>query len=319
MTKIKYAIGVDLGGTFIKIGIVNEKGKIVKKVEIESKAVDGPKEVIKQLKKGIKLVLLNNKNRIEGIGIGSPGLINSKKGIVENPPNFPGWTRVDLKKIIQKEFDISTEIENDANAAAVGELIYGSGKKLRSFLMVTLGTGVGGGIIFNKKIYRGDSGAAGEVGHITIDYNGAPCKCGSIGCIETFIGNNYMIERIKKDLRQHPDSAILKLVEGDRNKITPRIVHEAALLDDSYAISIITDTGVKLGRALASVINVLDIANIIVGGGISGFGKLLFESVEQSIKERVLIPIKPRVNVRPAKLKNEAGIKGASALVFYKS
>jgi len=319
MPKVKYAIGVDLGGTFIKIGIVNEKGKIVKKVEIESKAMEGPKEVVKQLSRGVKLVLSNNKYKIEGIGIGSPGLVNAKKGIVENPPNFPGWDRVNLKKTIQKEFALITEIENDANAAAVGELIYGSGKKLKSFIMVTLGTGVGGGIIFNRKVYRGDSGAAGEIGHVTIDYNGAPCNCGSVGCIETFIGNNYLIQRIKKDLSKNTGSAVLKLVEGDTKKITPRIIHEAALLEDEFAKSVIIDSGKKLGHALASVVNVLDIANVIVGGGVAGFGELLFTSLEHSIKERVLIPIKPRIKVIPAKLKNEAGIKGASALVFYKS
>ncbi len=319
MGRMKYSIGIDLGGTFIKMGIVNEKGKIIKKVEIESKAKEGPKEVIKQLKQGIKLVLANNLKKIEGIGIGSPGLINSKKGVVENPPNFPGWEKVNLKKIIEKEFDIPTEIENDANAAAVGELIYGAGKKLKSFLMVTLGTGVGGGIIYNNKVFRGDTGAAGEVGHITIDHNGDPCNCGSLGCIESYVGNNYLTQRIKKDLRQNPDSAIIKLVEGDMKKISPRIVHEAALLDDPFAKQVIADTGNKLGHALASAINVLDIANIIIGGGVAGFGKLLFDSVEHSAKERVLIPIKPRIKVYPAKLKNEAGIKGASALVFYKS
>jgi len=319
MPKTKYAVGIDLGGTFIKIGIVTEKGKIIKKVEIESKAVEGPKEVLKQLNKGIKLILMNNKQKIEGIGIGSPGLINSKKGTVENPPNFPGWGKVNLKKAIQKNFNLPVEIENDANAAAVGELIYGAGNKFRSFIMVTLGTGVGGGVIFNKKVYHGDSGAAGEIGHITIDFNGAPCKCGSIGCIESYVGNNYLTERIKKDLKHNPDSAIVTLVEGDYKKITPRIVNEAALLNDGYAKSVISDTGAKLGYALASVINVLDIANVIVGGGVAGFGQLLFDSLEHSIKERVLIPIKPRIKVKPAKLKNEAGIKGASALVFYKS
>lgn len=319
MPKMKYAIGVDLGGTFIKIGIVNEKGKILKKVEIETKANEGPKEVVKQISKGIRLILSDNKMKIEGIGIGSPGMVNSKKGTVENPPNFPGWKKVNLKKAISKEFGIPTEIENDANDAAVGELIYGAGKKFRSFLMVTLGTGVGGGIIFNKRIYRGDSGAAGEIGHATIDYKGERCKCGSVGCIETFIGNNYLIQRIKKDLKHHPKSAIIKLVQGDLKKITPRIIHEASLLGDEFAKSVIIDAGTKLGYGLASVINVLDIANIIVGGGVAGFGELLFDSLEQSIKERVLIPIKPRIKVKPAKLKNEAGIKGASALVFYKS
>jgi glucokinase len=316
---MKYAIGVDLGGTFIKIGIVNEKGKILKKVEIETKAVEGPKEVVKQICKGIRLILSDNKMKIEGIGIGSPGMVNSKKGTVENPPNFPGWKKVNLKKAIYKEFGIPTEIENDANDAAVGELIYGAGKKFKSFLMVTLGTGVGGGIIFNKRIYRGDSGAAGEIGHATIDYKGERCKCGNYGCIETFIGNNYLIQRIKKDLKRHPKSAVIKLVQGDLKKITPRIIHEASLLGDEFAKSVIIEAGTKLGYGLASVVNVLDIANIIVGGGVAGFGELLFESLEQSIKERVLIPIKPRITVKPAKLKNEAGIKGASALVFYKS
>lgn len=319
MPKTKYAIGIDLGGTFIKIGIVNEKGKIVKKVEIETKASEGPKEVIKQISKGIKLILSDCKFKIEGIGIGSPGMVNSKKGTVENPPNFPGWKKVNLKKAIAKEFEIQTEIENDANDAAIGELIYGAGRKFKSFIMVTLGTGVGGGIIFNKRIYRGDSGAAGEIGHSTIDYKGERCKCGSVGCIETYIGNNYLIQRIKKELKRHPDSAIFKLVKGDLNKITPRIIHDASLLGDEFAKSVITEAGTKLGYGLASVINVLDIANIVVGGGVAGFGDLLFQALEQSIKERVLIPIKSRIKVRPAKLKNEAGIKGASALVFYRS
>jgi glucokinase len=319
MPKMRYAIGVDLGGTFIKIGIVNEKGKILKKVEIETKAKEGPKEVVKQIHKGIRLILTNCKFKIEGIGIGSPGMVNSKKGTVENPPNFPGWKKVNLKKDITKEFGLPTEIENDANDAAIGELIYGAGKKFRSFIMITLGTGVGGGIIFNKRIYRGDSGAAGEIGHTTINYNGEPCKCGSVGCIETYLGNNYLIQRIKKDLKRHPKSAVLKLVDGDSKKITPRIIHEASLLGDMFAKSVIIDAGTKLGYGLASVVNVLDIANIVVGGGVAGFGQLLFEALEQSIKERVLIPIKPRVTVKPAKLKNEAGIKGASALVFYKS
>ena len=120
-------------------------------------------------------------------------------------------------------------------------------------------------------------------------------------------------------MRKHPESAVLKLVEGDLKKITPRIIHEASLIDDKFANWVITDTGTKLGYALASVVNVLDIANVIIGGGVSGFGELLFRSAEHSIKERVLIPIKPRIRVYPAKLKNEAGIKGASALVFYKS
>ncbi|MHB9013952.1 MAG: ROK family protein, partial [Ignavibacteriaceae bacterium] len=184
----KYAIGVDLGGTNVKVGIVSQNGKIIKKVSVETKAQGGPKKVIQQIKKGIDEVLNKNELRIHGIGIGSPGTVSTKKGTVEDPPNLPGWGKVNLGKIIQKEFKINVKVENDANAAAIGEMIYGAGKSYESFVMVTLGTGVGGGIIYNRKLFRGEFGAAGEIGHISIDINGPQCKCGSFGCVETYLG-----------------------------------------------------------------------------------------------------------------------------------
>jgi glucokinase len=313
----KYAIGVDLGGTNIKIGIVSDKGKLIKKTSIKTDAEGGPKKIISNIKKGIDEILVKNKYKIRGIGIGCPGVVSTKKGTVENPPNLPGWEKVNLGSILKKELDISVHVENDANAAAIGELIFGAGKKYSSFIMVTLGTGVGGGIVFNKKIFRGEFGAAGEIGHISIDAEGQQCNCGSTGCIEAYIGNHYLKERVKIDLKQNPDSKIWQLIENDISRVSPRVIQNAAELGDEFAKSVILKMGKQLGVTFASLSNVLDISTFIIGGGVAGFGKPLFDSIRTTLSARVLTPLRPRVKVIPAKLQNEAGIQGASALVFY--
>jgi glucokinase len=319
MSKKKYALGIDLGGTSIKIGLVDEQGKIKFKTSLDSNSNLGPKHVIKQIKHGIKNVLKETNHEIIGIGIGAPGTIKLKKGTVENPPNFAGWGRIHLGRQIEKEFNKKVYVENDANVAAIGELIYGAGRKLNSFIMITLGTGVGGGIIINKRIYRGEVGGAGELGHVTIDANGVPCKCGSFGCVEAYIGNNYLIERVKKELIKNSKSLIKKMCKKDYSNLSPKIVFEASQLNDDFAKSIIKETGQYLAYGLGSIVNVLDITTVIIGGGVAGFGDLLFETVENTLRTRVMKPFKNRIVVLPAKLKNEAGIKGASALVFYKS
>jgi glucokinase len=317
MASERFAVGVDLGGTNIKVGICSETGKIIRKTTLESRGSEGPDAVISQINKGIKQVLKEAKKNVTGIGIGSPGSVITKKGTVENPPNFPGWEKVPLGMIVKKEFDLKVTVENDANAAAVGEMIFGAGKKLKSFIMVTLGTGVGGGIIVDRTLFRGDSGAAGELGHITIDHNGKKCNCGSLGCIEAYAGNRYLVASVENELSGRKDSLLYRWTQNEGMELTPKLISEAAELNDEYAKFIITDLAQKLGHGLASVVNILDIANIIMGGGVAGFGKLLFSNCENAIRERVMIPLKEKIKLRPAKLKNEAGIKGASALVFY--
>jgi glucokinase len=230
---------------------------------------------------------------------------------------LPGWEKVELGKLIKKEFKLPVHVENDANAAAVGEMIFGAGRNYDSFIMVTLGTGVGGGVIIDKELYRGEFGAAGEIGHITIDFNGPKCNCGSHGCIEAFIGNQYLVNSLKDELPNHPDSLINKLIDQDYVNLTPKIIDSAAEQGDEYAVSVIRLVGRYLGSALASVSNLLDISTFIIGGGVAGFGKPLFEEVIKTTSSRVLKPLQNRVKVLPAKLKNDAGIKGASALVFY--
>ena len=313
----KYAVGVDLGGTNIKIGIVSDKGKLVKSISIKTEADCGPKNVIANIVKGVETILAKNKLKIQGIGIGCPGVVSIKKGIVENAPNLPGWKNVKLGPIIKEKFGYKVHLENDANAAAIGELMFGAGKKFDSFVMVTLGTGVGGGIVFNKKIFRGEFGAAGEIGHISIDVNGPKCNCGSTGCIEAYAGNSYLKEQIRSELKDYPDSEVWKLIENDLSKVSPRIIQAASEKKDAYAKFVIERMGKQLGAALASLSNLLDISTFIIGGGVAGFGKPLLDSARKTISERVLLSLRSRVLVIPAKLQNEAGIKGASSLVFY--
>jgi glucokinase len=320
--KTKYAIGVDLGGTSIKLGIVSDSGRLIKKVTVRTEAEKGKKQVIENIKSGINELISSIKKsdyKIEGVGIGCPGVVTPGKGIVEDPPNLPGWKKVNIGEIIQKEFKKKVYVDNDANAAAIGELTFGSGKKYKSFIMITLGTGVGGGIVMNKKIYHGDFGAAGEIGHISIDFKGPKCNCGSYGCIEAYAGNHYLRDIVRKQLKKHPDSKMWKLIENDLSKVSPRNIQTAAENGDAFARSVIEELGMHLGSAFASLCNVLDISVFIIGGGIAGFGKPLFDSIKKTIADRVMSPIRPRVRVLPAKLKNDAGVKGASALVFHHS
>ncbi len=318
MNKIsKYAVGVDLGGTSIKFGIVSDSGRIYQKTKLRTEADKGPKHVIENIKIGIRELTKKSKYKIEGIGIGCPGVVTPGKGIVENPPNLQGWEKVNVGRLIYHEFEKEVYVDNDANAAAIGELTFGSGKKYKSFIMITLGTGVGGGIVMNRKIYHGDFGAAGEIGHISINYKGPKCNCGSYGCIEAYAGNQYLRERVRNQLKKHPQSKLWRLIDNDLGKVSPRNIQTAAEMGDRFGQSVIEELGLHLGSAFTSLTNVLDISVFIIGGGIAGFGKPLFESIEKTLRARVMAPIRSRVKVLPAKLKNDAGIKGASALVFH--
>ncbi|HOJ37608.1 MAG TPA: ROK family protein [Ignavibacteriales bacterium] len=316
MGKQKLTLGIDLGGTFIKLGLVDAEGQIVQKISVDTCANEGINKVFEQIEKGVKEITTDNKIKLEGIGIGVPGLV-SDKGEINNPPNLPGWGKVPVKEKLERILNYPVFVENDANAAAIGELIYGASKNLNNFIMLTIGTGVGGGIIINRKIFRGEIGAAGELGHVTVDYKGNRCNCGNIGCVESYVGNNYLVARVKKQLENNKNSLIYELCENNLENLTPKIISQAAHQGDDFANKVIIETGNYLGVALVSIMNVLDIATVIVGGGLSGFGDTLFKSIEDTIKDRIFSVIGDRVKVIPAALKNDAGILGAAALVHH--
>ena len=247
-----------------------------------------PKLTLRQLFNQIANAVENNQGKIcETIkywesGIGSPGMVDLDGGTVKYPPNLANWTVFRLGEETSKLIGEPVQVENDANAAAVGELKFGAGKGMKNFIMVTLGTGVGGGIIADGKVFRGEDGGAGEIGHTTIDYNGPLCNCGNRGCVEAYVGQKHLSRRVAEQLKSHPESLINKLIDGDVEKLEPKIISEAADKGDEFALQIWKEAGMYIGTALSSAINTLDITTLIIGGGVAKAGKPLFDSIERN-------------------------------------
>jgi glucokinase len=310
-------IGVDLGGTTVKTGVVAGDGSIVYQAKLPSRGSDGPPAVIAQIEASIREAMKHtNGKTITGIGIGAPGMVNDE-GVVQSPPNFDRWDTVPLKDEMQKRFGGATiVVENDANAAAIAEAKFGAGKRYPNFLFVIWGTGVGGGIILNGRIYRGPTGGAGEIGHISIDYNGPQCNCGGRGCVEAFVGQRYLSNRAAERLKDNPQSKILELVGGDVSKIEPYYIAQAAHDGDALAKEILVEASKQLGIAIGAVMNTLDLRVSVLGGGISAAGEFAIRTVEESVRSSVLKPLRKDIKVVSAQLGNNAGILGAAGLVL---
>jgi len=311
-----YIIGVDLGGTYIKAGAVSKDGQILQEISIPSHAEISPGAVVDQIANAITIIKQKHEqDNLLGAGIGSPGLVDLDGGTVKYPPNFANWEVFRLGDETQKKVGGRIEVENDANAAAVGEQKFGAGKGLKNFIMITLGTGVGGGFIIDGKVFRGETGGAGELGHTTIDYNGPRCNCGNRGCIEAYVGQKHLSRRVAEMLKLHPDSLINKLIGGDTEKLEPKIISEAADKGDKFALQIWKEAGMQIGVAVASTFNLFDVGTLIVGGGVAKAGRPLLDSIEATIIERALPPIRQRTRVVEAQLENSAGVLGAAALI----
>lgn len=315
----KYAIGVDLGGTTVKAGIVSVDGKILNQLTVPTDAEKGPEAVAQQIVKVIKDIQHSKSgDEIIGIGVASPGLVKLDGNTVEAPPNFKNWDSFPLRDAIIKDIGnkLPLYVENDANAAALAEAKFGAGKEMDNFLFVIWGTGVGGGIIMDGKIYHGPHGGAGEIGHSSVDYDGPVCNCGNIGCIESFIGQRYLSARATAYLESRKDSLVWKLIGHDLSKIEPRVLYDAAMQGDEAANKIMTQAAELLGVAISSFMNTMNFNIAIVGGGVSGAGDLVFNPMNKRVKESVMAPLRPIAKVLPAQLGNQAGILGAAGLVM---
>jgi glucokinase len=314
-----YAIGIDLGGTSVKAGIVTTDGKIVHQISMPTEADKGPDIVAVQIVKVIKEVTIAEyENRIIGVGVATPGIVSIDGNTVEAPPNFKGWDSFPLRDSIAGAIEktLPLRIENDANAAALAEAKFGAGRGKKNFLFVIWGTGVGGGIIIDGAIYHGPHGGAGEFGHGSIDYEGPECNCGNIGCIESYVGQKYLSARAVSYLENRRESQVWKLVDNDPSKIEPILLYDAAMNGDSAATEIMTEAGELLGVAISSFMNIMNFDLAIVGGGISAAGDLVFEPMNQRVKKCVMAPLRPIAKVVPAQLGNQAGILGAAGLVL---
>jgi len=299
----RYIIGIDLGGTNLKCALLDEHLKIKAKSSFSTKSFDNQQKLICGIADAINNFILNQgltRFSILGIGIGVPGPVDALKGIVHFLPNIPGWKEVQLKKILQQIIKLPAFVDNDAKLMTIAEHEEGAAKSYNNVLCLTLGTGVGGGLIINNLIYRGFNNSAGEFGHFPLNELGPLCGCGARGCLETYIGNKSIIKNARK-------------IFG--SKITLEKVSALARMNNLKAIDFWSQVGKQLGLALSGVVNLLNLDLIVIGGGVSCAGSVLFKSIRQTILLRAMPLQSKRVRVVKARLGVDAGMIGAGYLV----
>lgn len=297
-----HSIGVDLGGTKILTGLIRETGEIVRTVERETRAERGVESVISAMISSIVEVKGDVPvTDISGIGIGAPGPLDSKRGLVLSPPNLPGWTRVPLRQHIGNHFGVPAFLENDANAAALAEFKFGAGQGAQNMIYVTVSTGIGAGLILNGKLYGGAGGYAGEVGHIVVKADGPHCICGNRGCLESLSSGTAIAARAEE-------------VFG--RPCTAKEVAELAIAGDSEATALLDEAFYYLGQGFVSLVNLFNPSKIVVGGGVSQIGDMLFDKVRQVVKQHAFSAPGRMVEIVPARLGAQSGMIGGAVLPF---
>lgn len=310
-------IGIDVGGTNVKIALVDGEGKIIYSNSVPTYAQMGYEYTVNNIKQAIKDLMKETNTEakdIQGIGFDFPGQVDCKTGVVKNAPNIPGWVNVPIAQMIEDEFHIPTRIDNDVRCAALGELKFGAGRGCENFVCITVGTGIGSGLVINGKVVRGAANAAGEIGHIKLQMEDGPlCGCGDSGCLEAFASGPSIVAMAQEYLKGGK-SAKFRELAGD-GEITPYIVAKAAEAGDPVAKRIFEKMGYYIGMGLTSVINLLNPEKIIIGGGVAECGELLLDPIKRTINERAMKVQREAVEIVPAELGNSAGVIGASMLV----
>ncbi|MDD5561449.1 MAG: ROK family protein [Candidatus Omnitrophica bacterium] len=299
----RFIIAIDLGGTNLKCALLDSHLKIKAKTSFSTKSFSSKQELIGGIIDSINSFILRlnlTKSSIMGVGIGLPGPVDTFKGLVHFLPNIPEWKEVRLKKVLEHKTGLRVFIDNDAKLMALAEHKAGSAKGYGNVLCITLGTGVGGGLIIGNSLYRGKDNAAGEIGHVPLNEDGPVCGCGSRGCLEAYVGNTRIIKEARKIFG--PD-------------ITLEKVSRLAQADNARAVRFWDEVGRKIGSVLSGIVNLLNLDAIVIGGGISYAGRALFKSINQVILLRAMSVQAKRVSIFKAKLGNDAGIIGAGYLV----
>jgi glucokinase len=314
----RHFIGVDLGGTNIKFGIVSDRGRVLYRGMLSAGAELGRGEILNNINRGIKQALaVAGKRRItiHGLGVGSPGTVNKKTGIIEGScPNIPQMVGVNLKQWLSKSFALPIRVDNDANLMALAESRFGAAKGFSNALCLTIGTGIGGGIILDGKLFHGSDFAAAEFGHMTICHNGRKCNCGGIGCLEMYASASAMVKDAKMLLRRNKNSIIHKLVDRDLAKLTTKILFQAEKKGDSLATEVINQACAYLGAGIASAVNLFNPQVVVIGGGVSHGGASFIRRIEKEVKGRAFPSATRNLKIVRAKLGNDAGFIGAAIL-----
>ncbi len=310
----RHAVGIDFGGTFIKMALVSDQGQVKERAKIPTGGAKTQEAWLDAVGKGLEQV---NPQKVElaGLGVGVPGFVDYERGFIYDLANVPGWTNVHLAPKLEKKFGLHIRIDNDVNAMAVGECTFGAGRAYQHAVFVTLGTGVGGGLLINNKLYRGAYSMAGEIGHMSIMMDGVKAPQGR-GGLEQYVGNRRIVERTVQQLQKGRKSLLAELSGGDMKKITPELIEKAARQGDELAKEIYDFVADCLATAFASVTYLIQPQAIIIGGGLSLSGDVLFDPLRRHLKERLSPFFAERIEVKAAELGNDAGVIGAATLAM---
>lgn len=310
----KYVVGVDLGGTKIYTALVNLDGEIVKKVTVKTEAEKGEKSVMEKLLNTIDHVLENvDLDEVRAIGVGSPGPLDVEKGLIVYTPNLP-FKNFNIVGPIKEKYNIDTYLDNDANVATLSEFMFGSGKGSKNMVFVTVSTGIGGGAIINGNIYRGSTSNALEIGHITVMQGGPRCGCGNTGCAEALASGTAIGKRAKEALDSKVETSL-----RNYESVSATEVFIEAERGDKVSQEILNNALSYLGITMANIANSFDPDMIVVGGGVSQAGKIVFDMIDKEMERRCLTNIYDNCKVKPALLGSRAGVLGAAALAILES
>ncbi len=314
---MRWVIGIDIGGTNLVTGAVAEDGSRVAGAHSQPTQVErGPDAIIAHL----VAMVAETRRRLErddpgaevlGVGVGVPGPLDIRRGIVLLTPNL-GWTDLPLQDRLAEGLRLPTVIDNDANAAVLGECWVGAAQDARYVIGLTIGTGIGGGIVIDGQLYHGASDAAGEFGHVTIDVNGPKCACGNHGCLEAFASGRNIARRAVEQLARGGESRMLAMVDGDLERITAQLVFDAAAQGDELAGRVARETARYLGIGIANFVNIFNPDVVVVLGGVTHAGDLLFVPLRREVERRAFKPAVDACRIIPGGLDGLAGVYGAA-------
>lgn len=308
-------IGVDLGGTNVKAALVSRDKKVIAKDSRPTNADGGPDAVMQVVQDTLEDLLKNNginKEQVLAVGIGAPGPMNWQTGVVFSPPNLPGWHNVSLADYMQKRLDMPCFVDNDANVACYGEFWMGAGVGTESMAVLTLGTGVGGGVVTFGKLLRGIDGTAAELGHMKVQRDGRICGCGAKGCLETYASVSGLARTAIDGIQSGKTSTLTERCNGDLESIDGKMIFDAAEEGDEFAKWVFEETATWIGLGISSIINYQNPEKLVLCGGMIAAGDLLFEPVRRVAKANSFEVPGKRCEIVPAALGNDAGVLGCA-------
>lgn len=307
-----HILALDIGGTKLAAGILSAQGELLDHLRVPTRLELGPRGVVDQLLELARDLLAGSVRPVALVGVGCGGPLDREAGVVQAPPNLPGWHDVPLSRWLQEALSLPVALDNDANAAALAEWRFGAGRGARQLVYLTVSTGIGGGVILDGRLYVGKSGNAAELGHIQIDYAGEPCHCGGRGCLEHYASGTSLARRASELARSHPESWLARQPQP----LTARTVLQGLEMGDPLVQTLWDDTLDRLAAGVASMVHAFDPERVIIGGGLANFGEHLFGPLRERVAARTMPALWQGVQLLRAELADHVGLYGAAAVAL---